>query len=289
MEIIPPEAAHVMSLASADPGSGSLMPGNSSLPASAPMLVVSPAIAGREGDEKSKGNPKVADAASTGSPRITSSLESSNNIDNETESDPAPEQRLTDNVALPLRRPSIEISKPLITQECKLASLSSCEPKSSGPVETFVTTKNSSGEKPHHVVLQKDGNKSSSSMAQSISPDGVNHTKTLIQVHTPSSSKTTSNTGSVVSECENNRSFQSNNPISGGQKVTLVTRQNDPDHVSIVLNPSSCSKASPEIIATATAPASSSSSSFVTSASAAMDLTDKVDGNRATKQETQKV
>ena len=104
MEIIPPEAAHVMSLASVDPGSGSLMPVNSALPGSAPMLVVSPAIVGREDDEKSKGNPKTAEVPS----------ESSSNIEKEIESDPASEQRLTDNVALPLRRPSVEISKQLI-------------------------------------------------------------------------------------------------------------------------------------------------------------------------------
>ena len=275
MEIIPPEAAHVMSLASVDPGSGSLMPVNSALPGSAPMLVVSPAIVGREDDEKSKGNPKTAEVPS----------ESSSNIEKEIESDPASEQRLTDNVALPLRRPSVEISKQLITQECKLASIAAGEPRSSVPVETFVTTKNSSDDKPHHVILQKDGNKASSALAQSISPDGVSHTKTLIQVHTPSSSKTTSNTGSVVSECETNRSFQSNNPISGGQKVTLVTRQNDPDHVSIVLNPSSCSNTSPEIITTATAPTSSSNTSFAPSSLGGVDSTDKVDGGKVKKQE----
>ena len=280
MEIIPPEAAHVMSLASVDPGSGPLIPVNSALPSSTPMLVVSPAIAaGREEDEKSKINTKSAEGAS----------DSSNNPEKEIESDTASEQRLKDNVALPLRRPSVEMSKTLITQECKLASISSCEPKSSGPVETFVTTKNSSGDKPHHVVVQKDGSKTSSALAQSISPDGANHTKTLIQVHTPSSSKTTSNTGSVVSECETNRSFQSSNPISGGQKVTLVTRQNDPDHVSIVLNPSSCSNTSTEIIATASAPASSSNSSFAPSAIKGIDSSDKVDGSRATKQETKSI
>ena len=275
MEIIPPEAAHVMSLASVDPGSGPLMPVNSALPSSAPMLVVSPAISGREDGDKTNTNPKSAEVTS----------ESSNTLEKDTESDPASEQRLKDNVALPLRRPSVEISKPLITQECKLASISSIDPKSSGPVETFVTTKNSSGEKPHHVVLQKDGNKTSSAIAQSISPDGVNHTKTLIQVHTPSSSKTTSNAGSVVSECD--RSFQSNNPISGGQKVTLVTRQNDPDHVSIVLNPSSCSTTSPEIIATASIPASSPT--FAPTATVGAESTDKVDSVRPTKHENKSV
>ena len=76
MEIIPPEAAHVMSLASVDPGSGSLMPVNSALPGSAPMLVVSPAIVGREDDEKTKGNPKTAEVPSESSSNIEKEIES---------------------------------------------------------------------------------------------------------------------------------------------------------------------------------------------------------------------
>ena len=55
MDIIPPEAAHVMSIASANPGSGPSMPTNNALPSSAPVLVVSPAILGTEGQsEKEK-------------------------------------------------------------------------------------------------------------------------------------------------------------------------------------------------------------------------------------------
>ena len=81
MEIIPPEAAHVMSLASVDPGSGPLMPVNSALPSSAPMLVVSPAISGREDGDKTNTNPKSAEVTS----------ESSNTLEKDTESDPASE------------------------------------------------------------------------------------------------------------------------------------------------------------------------------------------------------
>ena len=267
-----------MSLASVDPGS------NSALPTSAPILVVSPAISGRDDEEKNKAIAKSTEASPilasfASSLQGATSLESSNNKEKETVVGHASEQLSTDNIALPLRRPSVEIVRPLHSQEGKISSpvLSPNESKSGNPVETFVTTKNSS-EKPHHVVLQKEGSKSPSSLAQSISPDGVSHTQTLIQVHTPSSSKNTSNTGSVVSECEKNRSLPStSNPISGGQKVTLVTRQNDPDHVSIVLNPSSCSTTS-EIIATAVAASTSSNVSSET-----------VDGGKNTHQENKSV
>ena len=86
MDIIPPEAAHVMSLASVDPGS------NSALPPPAPMLVVSPAISGRDDEEKNKATTKSNEVVSMGSPILASlassllgatSLESSNNKEKE--------------------------------------------------------------------------------------------------------------------------------------------------------------------------------------------------------------
>ena len=113
-----------------------------------------------------------------------------------------------------------------------MVATSLSESNANNAVETFVTTISSS-EKPQHVILQKDNNnKPPSPKAQSPSAEGFNQTKTSIQVHTPStSSKSSHSVGSsvLISERENNRPLP--NPIkSGGQKVTLVTRQNDPDH-----------------------------------------------------------
>ena len=72
MEIIPPEAAQVMSLAPVSPGTGPLMPGSSALPSAAPMLAVSPAIAGKEDGENRKINVESADKTSVSSPRLAS-------------------------------------------------------------------------------------------------------------------------------------------------------------------------------------------------------------------------
>ena len=264
MDIIPPEAAHVMSIASANPGSGPSMPTNNALPSSAPVLVVSPAILGTEGQsEKEKESSKSTGMSSTASPGLASlassmlgatTVDSSNCKDKEIELSVNSEQQSKDNIALPLRRPSTDVSKPTTavslqdTKTMVAAGLS--ESNANNAVETFVTT-TSSSEKPQHVILQKDSNnKPPSPKAQSPSAEeGFHQTKTSIQVHTPStSSKSSHSIGSsvLISERENNRPLP--NPIkSGGQKVTLVTRQNDPDHVSIVLNPSTCS--SSEIIA----------------------------------------
>ena len=257
MDIIPPEAAQVMSLGSADLGSGPpLIPVSSDLRASGPMLIVSPAIVvGKDEDDKNDGGARSTEMASRDSARVSflsssnlgaAALGTSNDKEQETPIGQPSEHLSTDNIALPLRRPSVDVLKPLITQEIILSSsaISSCEPNTGDPVETFVTTKNST-EKPHHFVLPKEGQKPSLLAQSSTSPEVVTHTKTLIQVHTPSSSKT-SKTGSIMSESVINRA--SGIP-SGGQKVTLVTRQNDPDHVSIVLNPSKCSTS--EIIAAA--------------------------------------
>ena len=264
MDIIPPEAAHVMSLASVDPGSGPLMPVNSALPSAAPRLVVSPAITGREDGENSKRNTESAEITPSSSPRLASlassllgatALDASNNQEKDGELGQNLKQHSTDNIALPIRRPSVERVKTLPTNvgQTVASTTAASSETNTGSVETLVTTKSSS-DKPHHIVLPKDGNKTPS-ITQSISPEGVNHTKTLIQVHTPSSSSKTTTTGSVTSESESSRVLTNvSNPISGGQKVTLVTRQNDPDHVSIVLNPSMCSTS--EIIA-ATATSSS--------------------------------
>ena len=244
MEIIPPEAAQVMSLAPVSSGTGPLMPGSSALPSSAPMLVVSPAIAGKEDGENRKINVESADKTSVSSPRLASiassllgatALDSFSDKEKESPVGQNLEQHSTDNIALPLRRPSGERDKRLSTHIGQtLAFVGASSEPNTGSVETFVTT-NSSSEKPQHIVLPKDSNKT-----PSISPESVSHTKTLIQVHTPSSSKTTPNICSVTSESEGNRAPANvPNLISGGgQKVTLVTRQNDPDHVSIVLNPS---------------------------------------------------
>ena len=261
MDIIPPEAAHVMSIASANPGSGPSMPTNNALPSSAPVLVVSPAILGTEGQsEKEKESSKSTGMSSTASPGLASlassmlgatTVDSSNGKDKEIELSVNSEQQSKDNIALPLRRPSTDVSKLTTTavslQDTKtMVATSLSESNANNAVETFVTTISSS-EKPQHVILQN--NKPPSPKAQSPSAEGFNQTKTSIQVHTPStSSKSSHSIGSsvLISERENNRPLP--NPIkSGGQKVTLVTRQNDPDHVSFVLNPSTCS--SSEIIA----------------------------------------
>ena len=264
MDIIPPEAAHVMSIASANPGSGPLMPVDNALPSAAPVLVVSPAILGTEAkNEKEKESIKSSGMSSTASPGLASlassmlgatTVDSSNDKDTEIELRVNSEHQSKDNIALPLRRPSTDVSKLTTTavslQDTKtMVATSLSESNANNAVETFVTTISSS-EKPQHVILQKDNNnKPPSPKAQSPSAEGFNQTKTSIQVHTPStSSKSSHSVGSsvLISERENNRPLP--NPIkSGGQKVTLVTRQNDPDHVSFVLNPSTCS--SSEIIA----------------------------------------
>ena len=274
MDIIPPEAAHVMSIASANPGSGTLMPTNNALPSSSPVLVVSPAILGATEDksEKEKESSKSTGMSSTASPGLASlassmlgatTVDSSNNKDKEIELSVNSEQQSKDNIALPLRRPSTDVTRPTTSvslQDTKtMVATALSESNANNAVETFVTT-TSSSEKPQHVILQKDQNKPPSPKAQSPSAEGYNQTKTAIQVHTPStSSKSSHSIGSslLISERENNRP----NPIkSGGQKVTLVTRQNDPDHVSIVLNPSTCS--SSEIIAANAAAVAKLTSSF---------------------------
>ena len=95
MDIIPPEAAHVMSIASANPGSGPLMPTNNALPSSAPVLVVSPAILGTEDkSEKEKESIQSTGMSSTASPGLASlassmlgatTVDSSNDKDKEIE------------------------------------------------------------------------------------------------------------------------------------------------------------------------------------------------------------
>ena len=287
MDIIPPEAAHVMSIASANPGSGPLMPTNNALPSSAPVLVVSPAILGTEDkSEKEKESIQSTGMSSAASPGLASlassmlgatTVDSSNDKDTEIELRVNSEHQSKDNIALPLRRPSTDVSKPTTTavslQDTKtMVATSLSESNANNAVETFVTT-TSSSEKPQHVILQN--NKPPSPKAQSPSAEGFNQTKTSIQVHTPStSSKSSHSVGSsvLISERENNRPLP--NPIkSGGQKVTLVTRQNDPDHVSFVLNPSTCS--SSEIIA-----ANAASVAKLTSSPDSTKEASEVDGSK---------